>query len=236
MRKMKNEIDLYNRKLHKIVYDQINKITENQKSLIYALAKLLGASSEKKGKHLENTCANCRILSISLQLSPKFVHEISDSFIDTIDLAASLHDIGKMSIYHKSLLIEEKLNYDEMEISKTHAEVGANILRGIYSYDEQNEFLKMAIDIAYYHHEKWNGKGYPKGLLGKEIPLAARIMSVIDAYDTLTNERCIKQPYTTEEIHRIMNEESGKSFDPDIIEVFNKIEKQLKTGDENTED
>ena len=236
MIRMKKELDSYNRNIHKLVFDQIYKATKNQKDLIYALANLFESSNNIKGMHLVNIRTNIRFLTMGLQLSPKFAHEISDSFIETIDLAASLHDIGKMTINDKILFKPDKLTSEEMVIIKTHAEVGANTLKEIYSYNDQNEYLKMAIDISHYHHEKWNGKGYPKGLSGKEIPLAARIMSVIDVYDALSSERCYKQIYSHEESLRIINEESGISFDPDIIEIFNRIEKQLKTGHGNVND
>ena len=97
----------------------------------------------------------------------------------------------------------------------------------IHSMNEQNDLFKMAIDIAYYHHEKWNGTGYPKGLKGTDIPLSARIVAVADVYDTLVNERCYKKAYSHEEAMRILNEESGTSFDPNIIEIVNKIQNQL---------
>ena len=236
MLRMKKELESYNRNIHKLVFDQIYKVTKDQKGLIYALANLLGSSNNTKGMHLANIRTNIRILTMGLQLSPKFAREISDSFIETIDLAASLHDIGKMTINDSILFKPDKLTSEEMEIIKTHAEVGANTLNEIYSYNEQNEYLMMAIDISYYHHEKWNGKGYPKGLTGKEIPLAARIMAVIDVYDALSSERCYKQIFSHEESLRIINEESGISFDPDIIDIFNRIEKQLKTGNGNVND
>lgn len=86
----------------------------------------------------------------------------------------------------------------------------------------------MAIDIAYYHHEKWNGKGYPKGLKGNEIPLAARIFTVVDVYDTLTRDKCYRDAFSHDEAMQIITDESGKSFDPDIIDIFTKIQNQLR--------
>jgi len=234
--KMKNDIVLNNRKLHKHVYDQLQKIAEDQKNLIYVFAKLLGSNNDEKAKHMERISKNSRILAMSLQLSPKSELEISDSFIDLIDLASSLHDIGKLFINDNILLKPDKLTSEETEIMKSHAEIGADTLKDIYSYYKQNEYVKMAIEIACSHHEKWNGKGYPKGLSGKDIPLAARIVAVVDVYDALTSKRCYKPAYTREYSLLIMNEELGKSFDPNIIEVFNKIEKQLQIGDESTKD
>ena len=90
------------------------------------------------------------------------------------------------------------------------------------------EYLRYAHNICHYHHERWDGKGYPNGLSGTAIPLAARITAVVDVYDTLCSERCYKEAYSHEKALEIINEEAGKSFDPDIIEVFNKVQRQLK--------
>ncbi len=228
---LKFEMDFYHNKFHNIIYRQIIKITENRKKLIYALAKLIEHNDDHKRKHMEDNAANCKVLSMGLQLSPKFTIEITDSFIDTIHLAALLYDIGELAINPTILYKPDKLSNDEIEILKSHTEIGAKMISEIYEFYDQNEYLKMAIDIAYYHHEKWNGKGYPRGLSGKDIPLAARIMSVIDTYDNLTSESVYKLAYSREESLNIINEESGVSFDPDIIEIFNKIEKSIKISD-----
>lgn len=225
---MQQELEMYNRKLHKLVNEQINKISQEQRNIIYAMAKLSEAKDDATGNHLENIGQNCRLIAMSLQFSPKFERVITNDFIETIEFAAPLHDIGKITIPDRVLLKPGKLTPEEMEIMRTHSEVGAKTLMEIYSHNEQNSFIKMAIDIAYYHHERWDGTGYPKGLKGSEIPLSARIMAVADVYDTLVNERCYKSAYSHEKSMEIMNEESGKSFDPDIIEVFNKIQRQLK--------
>ncbi len=226
--KMQQELEENNKRLHKMVNDQIKMIQNEQKNLIYALAQLSEARDDAVGDHLNNIGRNCKLLAQSLQFSPVFEKEITQSFIEEIEIAAPLHDIGKVLIPDRILLKPGKLTYEEMEIMKTHAELGAKSLMDIYAASEHNEFIKMAIDIAYYHHEKWDGTGYPAKLKGREIPLAARIMAVVDVYDTLTGERCYKEAFSHEDSIQIINENSGVSFDPDIIEVFNKIKRQLR--------
>ena len=180
------------------------------------------------GNHAENIGRNARMLAMSLQFSPRFAKEISNEFIDMIEMVAPLHDLGKITIPDRILLKAGKLTPAEMEVMKTHSSLGADSLREIYEKSSGNPMLKMAIDITECHHERWDGNGYPNGLAGTQIPLAARITAVVDVYDTLCSERCYKEAYSHEKALEIINEEAGKSFDPDIIEVFNKVQRQLK--------
>ena len=110
---------------------------------------------------------------------------------------------------------------------KTHTTCGAESLKEVYD-NNQNEYLKMAIEIANYHHEKWDGTGYPCGLKEEEIPLAARIVAIVDVYDILTSKRCYRDAYSHEEAISIMQEESGKSFDPNMMEIFLKIQNRFR--------
>lgn len=224
---MRKELEAYNRRLCKIINDQIRKVYEGQRAVLYAMAKLTVAKDATKKDHLERTGRNSKLLAMSMQLSPKFKDMISDSFIETIELAALLHDIGKISIPDHVLLKPAELNTQEREIVKTHACIGADTLREIYSYCDQNEYIRMAIEIAEHHHENWDGTGYPDGLSGTEIPLSARIVSIIDTYDGLISERCYRKALSHEKTMKIINEASGKKFDPDIVQVFNKIQHQI---------
>lgn len=226
--RMQRELEIYNKKLHVLVNQQMHKISDERKNMIYALAKLSEARDNTNGKHLDNVAKNCRLLAMSLQFTKKYEKVISNEFIDTIELTAPLHDIGKIIIPDKILKKPAGLDKDEVEIMQTHTSVGASILQEIYAQNETNEFIKMAIDIAFYHHERYDGTGYPKGLKGNEIPLAARIMAIVDAYDTLICERCYKPALSHEESMKIINAESGHYFDPDIVYIFNKIQKRLK--------
>ena len=225
---MQQELKMHNRRLFKMVNEHVQKISDEQKNIIYALMKLSEARDDSSGTHIENVGKNCKLLAMSLQFSPKFEKEVTTSFIDAIELAAPLHDIGKMAIRDNILLKPGKLTTEEMKIMKTHAEIGASNLSEIYNYNEHNDFILMAIDIAHYHHENWDGSGYPKGLKGKEIPLAARITAVVDVYDILTSDRCYRKAFSHEDAMQIMIDDAGKAFDPDIIEIFVKIQNQLK--------
>ena len=224
---MQNELKVHNKRLFKMFSDQVKKVTEEQKQLIYSLTKLVESRDDLEGEHVENVGKFCKLLSLSLQFSPKFEKKITASFMDSIAMAAPLHDIGKLKIRDEIVLKKGSLTEDEMEIMKTHTTCGAESLKEVYD-NNQNEYLKMAIEIANYHHEKWDGTGYPCGLKEEEIPLAARIVSIVDVYDVLTSKRCYREAYSHEEAIAIMQEESGKMFDPNMMEVFLKIQKRFR--------
>ncbi|MBE5960073.1 MAG: response regulator [Lachnospiraceae bacterium] len=226
--RMQQELEENNGRLQKVVSEQLDKIAKEQKHILFAMAKLCEARDNADGCHIENVAKGARLLSLSLQLSKKYEKQVSDGFIESIELAAPLHDLGKIAMPDSILLKPGKLTKEEMEVIKTHSEIGADTLKAIYSAGGYNDFIRMAIEIAHFHHEKWDGSGYPLGLKGEEIPLSARIVGVIDVYDTLVSKRCYKDAYTHEESMKIINEESGRSFDPGIIEILNKIQKQLK--------
>lgn len=225
---MKRELESYNRRLHKMVNDQIRMVAEEQKNILRALANLVEAKGDESGSHLPMIGANSRLLALSLQLSPKFDKQITSSFVDEIGLAAQLHDLGFIAINDSVQFKEEPLTPEEWEELKTHAELGARHLEEIYKQSSKNDFMKMAIDIARFHHENWDGSGYPRGLSGEEIPLAARIVKIIDCYDVLNRARCYRPAFSLEESMEIMRRENGQQFDPDIMEVFEKVQKQFK--------
>lgn len=224
---MQRQLEIYNKNLYKIVNEQVYKILIEQKNIVYAITRLAEYKEAPNGHHLENVAQNCRLLAMCMQFNPRFELEINNAFIDTIELVAPFHDIGKIAISDQILLKKGPLTQEEIEIVKTHSEIGANTLQEILQNNMYSDFFKMAVDIAYYHHEKWNGTGYPKGLSGTQIPLCARIMAVVDTYDILLSEKCYKKAYTQEETVQIICEEAGKSFDPEIIEVFKKVYTQF---------
>jgi HD-GYP domain-containing protein (c-di-GMP phosphodiesterase class II) len=150
--------------------------------------------------------------------------EYTEDFKEIIAFASLLHDIGKLVIPKNILQKNGKLDEEEFEIIKTHARVGGEILLKA-NEDFKREFhkdsyFKIASDIAYYHHEKWNGNGYPKGLKGEEIPLCARIVAVVDVYDALRSKRPYKEGFSHQKAIQIIEEEKGKSFDPNIVDIF----------------
>ncbi len=229
--RMQQELELYNKKLHKIINDQIRKIYEEQKNILHAMNNLSKKRAGRNDGHVDRIGKNSRLLALGLQLSPHYKDFISNSFIDSIELAAPLHDIGKIGITDFILLKQGELTPEEDRVMKTHTVIGGNTLKEIYSYGH-NEFIKMAIEIAMYHHENWDGSGYPEGLKGLEIPLSARIVAIIDAYDTARFQ--IFREYSDPQKVAVayIQEKSGTYFDPDIVRIFMKIHNQLKTNEE----
>ncbi|MDD7403857.1 MAG: response regulator [Butyribacter sp.] len=225
---MQQELESYNHRLHKMVNDQIQMVTREQKNILRALASLIEAKGDESGTHISMIGANSRLLAMSLQLSPKYEKEITTSFIEEIELASQLHDLGFIAINDTILFKREELTAAEWEVLKTHAEIGAKQLEEIYEQGSKNDFMKMAIDIARYHHENWDGSGYPRGLSGTDIPLAARIVKILDCYDVLNRDRCYRNAFSLEESLEIMKRETGRQFDPEIMEIFSKVQKQMK--------
>lgn len=225
---LQRELESYNRRLHKMINDQIHLVEEEQKNILHALASLVEKKEDASKTHLEMVGENCRLLAISLQFSPKYEKHITSSFIDEIEVASQLHDVGFISISDAVQYKKTELLPDEWKEIQKHPEIGAQYLEEIYEKSAKNDFMKMAIDIARYHHENWDGSGYPRGLMGEEIPLAARIFKVIDCYDALNRDRCYRKAYSLEESLKIMEREDGVQFDPSIMEIFRKVQKQLR--------
>lgn len=224
---MQRELEDNNRRLNLMVQKQAQTLWEEQRKIMLALSTLVEGKDEITKDHSGNVSYNSWLLAQAMQFSFDFEDEVTDSFVRTIESASVLHDIGKISIPDTILLKNCGLTEEEREIMKSHSELGRQILTGIYGSMEQNEFIRMAIDIAYCHHERWDGKGYPQGLKGEEIPLAARIVGLIDVYDALTNERCYKKAYSHEKSMEIIREGAGTQFDPKIVEVMEKVQAHL---------
>ena len=201
----------------------MEKLRLEQKNIMTALARLVENKENIAGEHYKNIMYNSRILAQGMQLSPKFEDAVTDDFIDTLESSAGLHDIGKIMIPDYILLKNAPLDKEEREIMCTHAEIGAKMLIEIYEGVGKNEFIEMAIDIAWSHHECWDGTGYPKGLKGNDIPLAARIVKLVDVFDAMINERRYKKPIPLDETLEYIQNNTGTAFDPDIVSVFMKI-------------
>ncbi len=228
---MQQELEVYNKKLQKLVSNQVNKIVTEQKNLIYAMARISEAKDSIHTNHIENVARNSRLLALCLQLMEQYTEEVDNDFVEIIELAAPLHDIGKIAIPDRIIKSCEMLSEEDSKILQSHVKLGAKTLSEAYAYKENNKFINMAMDIVYYHHEKWDGTGYPKRLKGKEIPLSARIVAIVDAYDN-EMEKCSWKIQERELCHKrvmeYMCEEAGKSFDPELIKILNKIQFKLR--------
>ena len=195
------------------------ELVQAQKATIFALADLAESRDPETGKHLIRVREYCTLLSKHLSRHPHFQDVINPGFINNIRFTSSLHDIGKVAIPDGILLKSGRLNDKEFEIMKTHAIRGAETLRDVTETHKQETF-RMAYHIARYHHERWDGKGYPDRITGNDIPLEARIMAISDVFDALLSRRVYKPSFSYEKTCEIISEGKGTQFDPVITEVM----------------
>lgn len=211
-----------NRRLQISVNEQLKQMELEKKNILYALANIAAQNASYEQEHMKRLGYNCRILAQGMQLSPLFEGKISDTYIDTIELAAPLCDIGNIGVSTEILNKETELTKEEITIKQSHTQIGAKFLSDLYVNNDYNDFISTSIDIAHYHHENWDGSGYPEGLKEDAIPLGAQIVSVVEEYCTLT-----ERGHTREETLDIMDKESGIKFNPDIYKICYKISRQL---------
>ena len=190
-----------------------------QQATIMAMAVLAEQRDNETGKHLERVSKYCELVARGLREDGKHRELITDDWIRDLYRSAPLHDIGKVGIPDRILLKPGKLDSDEWETMKEHTTIGAETLRSVMG-DRSNSFLKMSLDIAWCHHEKWDGNGYPRGLRGAEIPLSARILALADVYDALTTVRPYKQAWSHDEALEWIKGGGGSHFDPDVVAAF----------------
>lgn len=213
-----------NRRLQVSVSEQLRQMEMEKKNILYALANIAMQHSHHEERYMERMKHNCRILAQGMQLSPLYEDKISDTFIDTIELAAPLCDIGNLGVPIEILEKESGLTEEEMAVMQSHTEIGAKLLSDLNVSNDYNDFISTSIDITRCHHEKWDGSGYPSGLAGEEIPLAAQIVSVIETYCRLTE----KDNRSREDALDIMRSEAEHSFNSDIFAICEKISRQLR--------
>ena len=193
---------------------------EAQDAIITALAKLSEYRDPETGAHLLRLKKLCGLICKFLASTEKYRHIITPEFIEDLVRSSPLHDIGKVGIADAILKKPGSLTPEEFEIMKTHAQIGGDTLRTVYDQYPSQSFIKCGMDVAYGHHEKWDGSGYPLGLQGEAIPLVARILALADVYDALTCRRVYKAPFPRDKAKAIIAEGSGIHFDPDIVEAF----------------
>ncbi len=205
---------------------QINKLQDASMMVMVSLAEF---RDECTGWHIKRTQEFVGILAKKLSKLEKFENILTEKYIDDLMKSAPLHDIGKVAIPDNILLKPAKLSDEEMEIMKTHAQKGANMLKQAQNYIETDvNFLSTAIEIAQSHHEKFDGTGYPYGLKDCDIPISARLMAIADVYDALTNARPYKKAFSHEEACNIILTSSGTHFDPDIVLAFKEHHEEFK--------
>ena len=221
------ELREQNRKLTASLSKQLTQIESEKKRVLYGLANVVRKNSGYAEKHMERLAYNCRMLAQAMQLSNEYGKEISDSYIDTIELAAPLCDVGNVVVPMEILQKEGALSPREWEIMHTHTTFGAQLLQDIANSGDYNEYMKMSVEIAQNHHENWNGSGYPAGKEGDQIPLAAQIVSLVSAYCALTEARIYREAYTGEEALAILQGDVGIKFNEKLFGICRKIARQL---------
>lgn len=206
--------------LEQTVERRTREVVATRDACVFALAKLAESRDPETGEHLERMRAYAQLLAEHLRCEGPYTHLIDEEFIANLYLASPLHDAGKVSIADAILLKPGRLTPDEFEVMKTHAELGAKTLESMFCHCGQPAFLQMAIDIARHHHERYDGRGYPAGLSGQGIPLAARIVAVADVYDALTSARVYKAAFAAEQAREMIEEQEGQHFDPAVVAAF----------------
>jgi putative two-component system response regulator len=217
-----------NKDLDRKVKERTRTIEETQEALLIGLAKLAEYRDPETGAHIERTRALCMALAISASMDERFSEQVTSDFIGNLYRSAPLHDIGKVGTPDNILNKPGKLTKEEFEEMKTHSAGGGKAIEEAEKSLKGRSFLETARKIAFHHHEKWDGSGYPSGLAGEEIPLEARIMAIADVYDALVNKRVYKPPFSHEEAVAVIRAESGKQLDPRLVEIFFNIEKEVK--------
>lgn len=219
----KHDLMEMNRRLQVSVSEQLKQIEQEKKNILYALANMAAKNYGYETGRMERLKNNCRILAQGMQLSPIFEGKISDSYIDTVEIAAPLLDIGNIGIPKEILNKKSGLTEEETALVQSHTEIGAQLLKDLHVNTDYNDFISISIEIAHYHHENWDGSGYPDGLKQDEIPLSAQIVATVERYCTLTG----KEGCTRKEALEQMDADSGVRFNPDIYQICCKISRQF---------
>ena len=230
--RVKNHLNLkrYRDHLEDLVRERTREISALQEVMINSLSALAETRDLETGGHILRTQRYVRVLAEALKGHPKFRSYLSrDGIIDLLFKTAPLHDIGKVGVPDLILKKPGKLTPLEFEEMKQHTAYGVSALRSAEESIGGNAFLQVAAEIAMTHHEKWDGRGYPKGLAGEGIPISGRLMALADVYDALISRRVYKSPYSHKKAVDIITNEREKSFDPDVVDAFLANEQEFRT-------
>jgi len=208
------------KKLEKDLLESYKKVQSARNATILGLAKLAEYRDADTGAHLERIREYSKVLAEELATKSEYAGYITSEYIDDIYNSAILHDIGKVGVPDAILLKPGRLTAEEFDVVKRHSALGGEALREVETKIEGQSFLTLGKEIAYYHHEKWDGTGYPRGLKGEQIPLSARIVALADVYDALTSKRVYKDAMPHQAAREIIVESRGTHFAPDVVDAF----------------
>lgn len=213
--------------LQELVDERTLELKLSKEATVEAMGIVAESRDPETGGHIQRTKNYVRILAQKLAQNPKYKNVLTKEIIEQLYHSAPLHDIGKIAISDKILLKPGKLDESEFATMKEHALIGEATIKDTQKRLGYNNFLNIAKEIAGTHHEKFDGTGYPNGLKGYEIPLSGRIMALADVYDALISKRSYKPPFTHEDVVKIIQDESGKHFDPEIVNAFLELNEEF---------
>jgi putative two-component system response regulator len=206
--------------LEHLVDERTDQLERTKDAVVYSMGALAEARDEETGNHILRTREYVRILGCALAGRARYANLLNERVINLISRAAPLHDIGKVGVPDRVLQKQGALDSDEREQMKRHVDYGRDAITKAEMHIGSTSFTSVAKEIAYGHHEKWDGSGYPLGLAGEEIPLSARMMAMADVYDALVSRRYYKESMSHEEAKEWILAERGKHFDPELIDAF----------------
>ena len=189
-------------------------------SVVLGMASVIEGRDNSTGHHVRRTSKCVALFMKKLKDHPQYKDEISDDFALCVTKAAPMHDLGKLQIPDAVLQKPGRFTDEEYRIMKDHSRYGANLAYEVLSETFNDDFIRIAINMAHFHHEKWDGSGYPKGLKGERIPLESRIMALADVFDALVSKRCYKDSFSYDDAFRIIEESLGTHFDPKLGQAF----------------
>lgn len=215
--------------LEQLVQERTRELAMTQDATIHSLASLAETRDPETGGHIRRTQHYVKALAQRAQQLEKYQSELSDEVLELLFKSAPLHDIGKVGVRDSVLLKPGKLTEEEFEEMKMHTIYGRDALLNAARWlNGSSNFLQLATEIAHTHQEKWDGSGYPQGLVGEQIPLSGRIMAIADVYDALISKRAYKAPFSHQEAVTIIKEGRGSHFDPELTDAFLEISEQFQ--------
>ena len=228
--RIRNQLELKRHRDHleELVLERTRRIKLVQEVTINALSTVAETRDPETGGHIMRTQNYVKVLAIHAKDHSKFSGQLDDTVIDLLYQSAPLHDVGKVGIPDSVLLKGGKLTEEEFEAMKRHTYYGRDILEKAEARLGEVSFLNYASEIAYTHHERWNGTGYPRGLSGDRIPLSGRLMAIADVYDALVSKRVYKPPIPHSKVVSIIEEGRGSYFDPDLADIFMQINDEFR--------
>lgn len=206
----------------------VTELTHYHEEMIMGFATLVENKDGSTGGHIKRTTAYVKLLARELRHRGYYKDVLTKDYVKRLCLAAPMHDVGKIAVPDMILQKPGRLTEGEYAIIKQHTEQGGKIVQETFGHLQDKEYTKMAYEVARYHHEKWNGKGYPEGLSGEEIPLCARIMAVADVFDAVSEKRCYRDAMPLDQCFEIIRNGCGQDFDPVIASAFLEIRAKVE--------